>query len=96
VENLAAVTLNGKALGVAWTEPFRVDVTAAVRAGRNELLIEVTNLWPNRLIGDRRRPRDERLTQTNVTKFTRDSPLLPSGLLGPVNLLRADGGAAAR
>jgi hypothetical protein len=95
VENLAAVTLNGEKLGVAWTEPFRVEVTAAVRAERNELSIEVTNLWPNRLIGDQRRPRGERLTRTNVTKFNRNSPLLPAGLLGPVRLLQAVGGAPA-
>jgi hypothetical protein len=87
VENIASVTLNGEPLGVAWTEPFRVEATGRVRPGRNELVIEVTNLWPNRLIGDARRPRDERLTATNITKFKRDSPLLPSGLWGPVQLL---------
>jgi hypothetical protein len=97
VENVAAVTLNGAPLGVAWTEPFRVDATAALRPGRNTLLVEVTNLWPNRLIGDRRLPHDERLTSTNITKFQANSRLLPSGLLGPVELLEArdDGPEAA-
>jgi hypothetical protein len=90
VENIASVTLNGEPLGVAWTEPFRVDATEHLRPGRNELVIEVTNLWPNRLIGDARRPRDERLTATNITKFKHDSPLLPSGLLGPVALLATE------
>jgi hypothetical protein len=52
VKNLAEVSLNGKSLGVLWKPPFRVNVTAAVRPGRNTLEIKVTNLWPNRLIGD--------------------------------------------
>jgi hypothetical protein len=94
VENLAEVSLNGTPLGVVWTEPFRVDVSAAVRPGLNELTIEVTNLWPNRLIGDSRLPRSERLTSTNITKFSRRSPLLPSGLLGPVVLLEPSAASA--
>ena len=53
VRNLAVVVrVNGKSLGVLWKPPFRVDVTAAVRPGANTLEVEVTNLWPNRLIGD--------------------------------------------
>jgi hypothetical protein len=95
VENLAEVTLNGTPLGVVWTKPFRVDATEAIRPGPNELTIEVTNLWPNRLIGDSRLPRSERLTSTNITKFNRRSPLLPSGLLGPVELLEPSPASAA-
>ena len=52
VKNFAEVTLNGKKLDVLWKEPFRADVTGLVRAGRNHLEISVTNLWPNRIIGD--------------------------------------------
>lgn len=89
VENVAAVTVNGKPLGVAWTEPFRLEATGSLRPGANALEIEVTNLWPNRLIGDQRLPPEQRRTSTNITKFTRDSPLLPSGLLGPVTVLHA-------
>jgi hypothetical protein len=80
--------VNGQPAGVAWTEPFRLDVTGLVHDGRNELAIEVTNLWPNRLIGDAGRPREERFTATNITKFKVESPLLPSGLMGPVELLK--------
>jgi hypothetical protein len=32
---------------------------------------------------------EKRLTRTHVTKFTKDTPLLPSGLLGPVRLMAA-------
>ena len=52
VRDLAEVSVNGRPLGVLWKAPFRVNVTAAVHAGANELTIAVTNLWPNRLIGD--------------------------------------------
>jgi hypothetical protein len=98
VENIAAVTLNGRPLGVVWTDPFRVEITTAMKPGRNELAIEVTNLWPNRIIGDRRLPAEQRLTRTNAAKFKPDSPLLPSGLLGPVEILESDASqvAAAR
>lgn len=89
VKNLAQVWVNGKELGIAWTTPFRVDITEALRPAGNRLEIKVVNLWPNRLIGDQHLPPDQRRTKTNVTKFTKDSPLLPSGLLGPVKLLEA-------
>ncbi|MCX6895502.1 MAG: glycosyl hydrolase [Verrucomicrobia bacterium] len=52
VKNLAEVSLNGKPLGILWKPPFRVDVTGAARPGKNRLEIKITNLWPNRLIGD--------------------------------------------
>jgi hypothetical protein len=44
------------------------------------------NLWPNRLIGDAALPTGKRFTTTNVKKFKKDMPLLPSGLLGPVTI----------
>jgi len=58
VKNFATVKLNGKDLGVLWKAPFAVDVTGALRAGKNTLEIKVTNLWPNRLIGDEQFPPD--------------------------------------
>ena len=56
VEVIAEVRINGKDLGILWKEPYRIDVTDAVHAGANALEIRVTNLWPNRLIGDERLP----------------------------------------
>lgn len=58
VEVIASVRLNGKALGILWKPPFRVDVTGALRPGRNTLEIRVVNLWVNRLIGDEELPED--------------------------------------
>ncbi len=52
VKNIAQVFLNGQDLGVLWKPPFRVNITGAARAGKNKLEVKVTNLWPNRLIGD--------------------------------------------
>jgi hypothetical protein len=87
VKNLASVRLNGQDLGVVWTAPWRLEITKAAKVGANELVIEVVNLWPNRLIGDARLPEEQRRTKTNVRKFVRPGlPLLESGLLGPVTL----------
>jgi hypothetical protein len=56
VEVIAEVKLNGKPVGNVWKFPYRLDITEAVRAGDNDLEIRVTNLWPNRLIGDEQFP----------------------------------------
>jgi hypothetical protein len=58
VKNFAEVSLNGHDLGIFWKPPFRVNVTAAAKPGANLLRIKVTNLWPNRLIGDEQLPAD--------------------------------------
>ena len=60
VLNFACVRVNGIEKGVLWKPPFVVDVTREVRTakGRLNLEIEVTNLWPNRMIGDEFKPDD--------------------------------------
>ena len=52
------VRLNGKAQGILWKPPFRVDVTEALKPGTNELELKVVNLWVNRMIGDEQIPRE--------------------------------------
>jgi hypothetical protein len=42
------------------------------------------------LIGDAALPAEKRFTVTNVKKFKKESPLLESGLLGPVTLQWAE------
>lgn len=86
VKNLAEVTLNGRNLGVLWKPPFRIDISAVARAGENQLEVKVTNLWPNRLIGDETQPKEKRTTWTTFNPFNARSSLLPSGLLGPVTV----------
>jgi hypothetical protein len=89
VKNIATVTLNGTTLGTVWTAPWRIDISAALKPGVNKLSIAVSNCWPNRLIGDAALPVAKRLTRTNI-EFKKDAPLLPSGLLGPVSIQRAE------
>ncbi|WP_082126366.1 glycosyl hydrolase [Aurantiacibacter marinus] len=52
VETVGSVRVNGVETGTAWTAPYMVDITNALRAGDNVIEIEVANLWVNRLIGD--------------------------------------------
>jgi alpha-L-rhamnosidase len=88
VHELARVRLNGKDLAVVWCAPWRVDISSAVKSGKNDLEIEVVNLWPNRLIGDLAKPEEQRLTWTIVDhRHKANSNLFPSGLLGPVRLM---------
>lgn len=112
---LAELEVNGRDLGILWKPPFRADITQVVKAGVNLIKVKITNLWPNRLIGDEQLPEDC-LWRTNGTgygqplaqwpewllsgksspagRFTfatwkhwsKDSPLLDSGLLGPVTI----------
>jgi hypothetical protein len=84
------VKLNGQNLGVVWNKPARADITGAVKPGENDLEISVVNLWPNRLGYDESLPKDKRLTDTNIHNFAPTSPLLPSGLIGPVTVLASD------
>lgn len=126
VKNIARVKLNNIDLGILWKPPFRADMTGAVKTGENKLEIEVTNLWPNRLIGDEQLPDDMawapfrdsemertrnrgqgtgldrgnwpewllkgdtspsgRRTFSSWKHYFKESPLIPSGLLGPVRL----------
>jgi len=58
VEVIAQVKLNGHDLGILWRAPYRVDVTGWLKPGVNTLEIRVTNLWPNRMIGDEFLPED--------------------------------------
>ncbi len=119
VKHIAEVTLNGKELGVVWTTPWRIEITGALREGKNLVEIAVSNVWANRLIGDEQfepdvhwqqsdlkaktgaflteypewflkggdRPVKERRTFTTWNYFAKDSPLTPSGLMGPVRVL---------
>lgn len=124
VRNLAEAKVNGRAFPLMWKAPFGCNVLSALHAGDNKLEVVVTNLWPNRMIGDEQEPDDVewtdplrydyapgnpvvgcfmktvpqwlrdgkprpskgRKTICSFKFFTKDSPLLPSGLLGPVTL----------
>jgi hypothetical protein len=81
------VSIDAHDLGTAWTYPFRVKVPAELLTkGTHNLEVKVTNVWNNRLVGDQFLPEKERITRTNVKVTNKNSPLVPSGLLGPVTL----------
>jgi len=86
VKDLASVSVDGKDVGRTWHAPYRVDLTSVLKPGKNPLVITVTNLWVNRLIGDQQ-PNAIKYTYTDVTPYRSDSRLLPSGLLGPVKII---------
>ncbi|MDZ5441538.1 glycosyl hydrolase [Micromonospora sp. 4G57] len=48
VRDVAEVTVNGQAFGPLLWKPYRQDITAALRAGRNEVQVRVTNTLANR------------------------------------------------
>jgi len=87
VQNLAEVVVNGKSLGIVWKTPFRIELSGALKQGENTLEIKVTNLWVNRLIGDRQPDVKEKVTYTTTSPYRADSPLKPSGLIGPVKII---------
>jgi alpha-L-rhamnosidase len=86
VHEVAAVRINGKRAAILWKAPYSFRADPLLHAGENTIEIDVTNLWPNRLIGDAQSPNDKHYTWTNIRKYTKDSPLLSSGLMGPVVL----------
>jgi hypothetical protein len=85
VHEFATVTLNGRVAPGLWKPPFAVDVTDMLKPGTNRLKVRVVNFWANRMIGDVQpgaRPR----TFAPIQPFDANSPLSPSGLLGPVRI----------
>ncbi|MFC6644625.1 glycosyl hydrolase [Granulicella cerasi] len=89
VDVMAELTVNGKPYSnLLWKPPFLADITNILHVGSNTLEIKVTNLWANRLIGDQQPGTMTTYTFTDFHAFKPDAPLMPSGLLGPVRLLR--------
>jgi hypothetical protein len=90
VAELAEVTINGKPVGTAWKTPYRLEVTGALKPGTNRIEIAVTNLWVNRLIGDQQSWSARKYAFADIAPYRADSPLMKSGLLGPVELVAAE------
>ncbi len=101
LSKIGEVWLNGENLGITWAKPYRFDITEIIKQGDNELIVEIANVWSNRLVGDA--ITSESFTNTNINKTivgqerilagdqTRvawaDVPLIKSGLLGPVQII---------
>jgi hypothetical protein len=86
VKEIAEVKVNGRPAGIAWRAPFQVDVTGSLKAGANRIEVKITNLWVNRLVGDEQPSAEKRTTFSTFKPYTKDSPLVESGLLGPVTV----------
>ncbi|MEQ8472849.1 MAG: glycosyl hydrolase [Marinoscillum sp.] len=86
LHDIAEVTVNGKSCGVIWTAPYEIDISEALKEGENQLTIEVTNTWRNRMIRDHDLPESERLTWTTAPYRLDGEPLLPAGITGSVSL----------
>lgn len=102
VGDVAEVTLNGHAVGVAWMQPYKLQVTEAIRSGTNHLELLVTNVLINYVSGMKTLPDvpEELVPHYGPTAniYTRGAlyweqfekefhPLPPSGLIGPVRII---------
>ncbi len=102
VGNIAEVTLNGRPVGVAWMQPYRLDVTEALESGSNHLEILVTNTLINYVAGMKEMPKvpAELIPHYGPTvdiyhegraeweRREKDfQPLSISGLIGPVRII---------
>ena len=86
VNMIAVVKVNGKKVGTLWCAPYSLDISAAAIEGENELVVEVTSTWFNRLVYDASLPENERKTWT-ISGPSADKPLRECGLMGPVRLI---------
>jgi hypothetical protein len=86
INGIARVRLNGTDVGSIWCAPWSVNIGAALKPAGNELEIEVTNNWINRLLFDATRAAHERATWTLVPPNVTGAKPQPSGIIGPVVL----------
>jgi hypothetical protein len=94
LRDVAEVFINGKSADILWKKPYQTDITQFVKIGRNELKIEIVNLWVNRMTGDMLADSKNRYCKTNQPYMKSevwpggDEPfrLQTAGLLGPVTL----------
>jgi hypothetical protein len=85
---MARVTVNGKDCGIIWTPPYKANITQHLKEGTNNINVQVINNWNNRIVGDLINPEEKEYARTNAKKkFTKESPLLKSGLMGKAEIL---------
>ena len=95
VRESARVYINGHFIGCAWSVPFVLDTKGTLKAGSNELRIEVTNLPANRIASlDRQGVKWRKMEEINVvdinykkTTYDQWEPM-PSGLNSPIRLIK--------
>ena len=94
VRDFARVCVNGREVAALWAWPYRCDIQPHLRQGDNDITVEVTSTWFNRLAYDFNQAPSARKTWTiwNISGspppcLTPNAALRESGLLGPVRLL---------
>ena len=88
VANVATVRVNSIACGTAWTAPYEVDITDALRNGTNVLEVEVVNTWANALRGADQDKAPFEGIWTNAKFRLPGDGLLPAGWMGPCEFFR--------
>ena len=88
VANLASARVNGIECGTAWTAPYEVDITKALKKGQNTLEIEVTNTWANAINGSDKGIPPFSGIWTNGKYRMKEDKLLEAGLIGPVRIIQ--------
>ena len=87
VETVAEVFVNGKKARTLWAPPYRCEIGDLAKDGVNELRVDVTTTWFNRLAYDAGLPEKDRKTWTIAGPKKGTQPK-PAGLLGPVKLVQ--------
>ncbi len=88
IQETARVVINGHEAGIIWAPPYRADITGRLKPGSNDIKVEVSNTWNNRIVGDVRNPGQPAYARTNIKhKFQATSALLPSGLIGKAEVV---------
>jgi hypothetical protein len=82
---IARVSVNGTEIGGAWTPPYQLDISSALKSGENKIEIKISNTWVNRLVGDSKLPAADRRTSVLFGPDPNNG-LQTSGLLGPVKI----------
>jgi len=82
--NMATIRVNGIDCGTAWTAPYQVEITRALKKGTNLLEIEVVNTWANAINGSDKGTPPFPGISTNGKYRLKENKLLESGLIGPV------------
>ena len=88
VHDIAHVYVDGNDCGIAWTAPYRLEITQALKKKKeHQIKIVITNTWANALMGNDKGQAPFKDIWTNAKYRRKSDRLLPTGLLGPITLI---------